>query len=144
MRTKGFNWSEVHLYWSNILQNPYFKWTNRKWKGIRCRWNPSIIVARILKRNKFIEIEKLTEIVLESRTANPYLYSIENEKLPFVQFLWNFVEDKNPLVRGDLSVFHLSAEKGRRIIVRQFLQHFCDKNPSNFGNIISTKFCFDV
>ena len=21
---KVFNWSEVHLYWSNFLQNPYF------------------------------------------------------------------------------------------------------------------------
>ena len=111
---------------------------NERGKGV-LRWNPSIIVARILKRNKFIEIEKLTEIVLESRKANPYLYSIENEKLQFVQFLWNFVEDRNPLVRRDLSVFHLSAEKGRRIIVRYFLQHFCDKNPSNFGNIISMK-----
>ena len=102
-----------------------------------------MIVGRILKRNKFIEIEKLTEIVLESRKTNPYLYSIENEKLSFVQFLWNFVEDKNPLVRRDLSVFHLSAEKGRRIIVRHFLQHYCDKNPSNFGNIISMKLSFD-
>ena len=120
------------MYYVNELHS-------RKWKGERCRWNPSIIVARILKRNKFIEIEKLTEIVLESRKANPYLYSIENEKLSFVQFLWNFVVDKNPLVRRDLSVFHLSAEKGRRIIVRYFLQHFCDKNPSNFGNIISMK-----
>ena len=24
VRTKGFNWSEVHLYRSNFLQNPYF------------------------------------------------------------------------------------------------------------------------
>ena len=24
VRTKGFNWSEVHLYWNNFLQNPYF------------------------------------------------------------------------------------------------------------------------
>ena len=104
---------------------------------------PPILVSRILKRNKFIEIEKLTEIVLESQKADPYLYSIENEKLPFVQFLWNFVEVKNPLAMRDLSVFHLSAEKGRRIIVRHFLQHFCDKNPSNFGNIISMKLSFD-
>ena len=100
--------------------------------------------SKNMKRNKFIEIEKLTEIVLESRKANPYLYSIENEKLPFVQFLWNFVDDKNPLVRRDLSVFHLSAEKGRRIIVRHFLQHFCYKNPSNYGNIISMKLCSAV
>ena len=25
VRTKGFNWSEAHLYRSNFLQNPYFK-----------------------------------------------------------------------------------------------------------------------
>ena len=25
VRTKGFNWSEVHSYESNFLQNPYFK-----------------------------------------------------------------------------------------------------------------------
>jgi hypothetical protein len=93
-----------------------------------------------LKRNKFIEIEKLTEIVLESQKADPYQYSIKNEKLPFVQFLWNFVEDKNPLTRRDLSAFHLSAERGQRIIVRHFLEHFCDKNPSNFGNIICINF----
>jgi len=118
--------------WKDFVGNAKF-WKCRILK--KFQKNDSDIVGRILKRNKFIEIEKLTEIVLESRKTNPYLYSIENEKLSFVQFLWNFVEDKNPLVRRDLSVFHLSAEKGRRIIVRHFLQHFCDKNPSNFdGN----------
>ena len=26
VRKKVFNWSEVHLYQSNFLQNPYFNW----------------------------------------------------------------------------------------------------------------------
>ena len=30
VREKVFNWSEVHLYWSNFLRNPYFNWRARK------------------------------------------------------------------------------------------------------------------
>ena len=33
VREKMFNWSEVHLYRSNFLQNPYFKWASRKLVG---------------------------------------------------------------------------------------------------------------
>ena len=44
VRTNGFNWSEIHLYGSNFLQNPYFKWSmNFHWT--RCDGNASLCSA---------------------------------------------------------------------------------------------------
>ena len=116
--------------WNQFIDNSKF------WKCrilTKFRKNENDIVSIVLKRNKIMEIGKMTEIVLQSPKSDPYIYSIENEELSFVQFLWNFVEDKNPLFKKDMSVFHHSAAKGYKLIVRHFLDHFVDKNPSNFG-----------
>ena len=96
--------------------------------------NHNNIISRILKRNKSVEIERLAEIILQSRRLDPYIFSIEHDKLDYVEFLWNFIEVKNPPFQRDLSAFHYSAAKGRKKVVGHFLNHLLDKNPSNFGN----------
>jgi hypothetical protein len=67
---KVFNWSEVHLYWSNFLQNPY---SNKSFKCDICDHNFSqkanlkIHIAEIYEVKKYLSVIYASTVVPKSK-----------------------------------------------------------------------------
>ena len=106
--------------------------STKLWKIRICQISNFAIVRKILQRNQFLELEKMSEFIVKiGKLQDPYLYSIKNDQSEFINFLWPLMDEPNPICERNLTCFHYCALTNSTLILDIFLEKMPNKNPTD-------------